>query len=186
MTRRQVIDSLLGMLGPLGPFGDPAQREDEEAAWAAKAASDSTTMTELLGLAHTPATANERGRVSEANFQSQLAHILALVGAHAPMKVLDGVGPLTQEPRARATAIEVIGAIGEPAGLRWLDPLVDTAGLSEDEATSLACALGEIGTAEAEVSLHRLRTNTPRDRASVHREIQIAQEAILRRSAVRQ
>jgi hypothetical protein len=97
------------------------------------------------------------------------------------MMVLDGIGPLTQDAGARGVAIEVIGAIGEPGGLRWLDPLVDDAGLSDDEATSLACALGEIGTAEAEALLDRLRMRTPRDRASVHREIQIAQDAIARR-----
>lgn len=180
MTRQQVIGSLLGMLGPLGPFGDPEQREEEEAAWAAHAASDPAVMIELLDLARNPATADERGRISEASFQSQLAHILALAGARAPTTVIDGVGPLTQDHHARATAIEVIGAIGDPAGLPWLDPLVDV-GLSDDEATSLACALGEIGTAEAEELLERLRKRTPRDRAAVHREIEIAQDAISRR-----
>jgi hypothetical protein len=91
------------MLGPLGPFGDPAQREEEEAAWAAHAASDSTVMIALLDLARRPATADERGRISEASFQSQLAHVLALAGARAPTTVLDGVGPLTLDPCARAT-----------------------------------------------------------------------------------
>jgi hypothetical protein len=181
MTRQEVIDSLVGMLGPLGPFVDPAQREAEEAAWAAHAARDATVMIELLDLARNPATADERGRISEASFQSQLAHVLTLAGASAPTTVLDGVGPLTQDPRARATAIEVIGAIGQPDGLRWLGPLVDVAGLSDDEATSLACALGEIGTGEAAALLDRLRRRTPHDRASVHREIRIAQDAISRR-----
>jgi hypothetical protein len=181
MARQQVIDSLVDMLGPLGPFVDLAQREAEEAAWAAHAARDAMVMIELLDLARDPATADELGRISEASFQAQLAHVLALAGASAPMTVLDGVGPLTQDPRARATAIEVIGAIGQPEGLRWLGPLVDTAGLSDDEATSLACALGEIGTSEAAALLDTLRERTPHDRASVHREIRIAQDAISRR-----
>lgn len=183
MTRQQVIESLVRLLGPLGPFGDPEQREEEEAAWAAHAASEPTVMIALLDLARNPATPEERGRISEASFQSQLAHILSLAGARAPDTVLDGVGPLTQDPRARATAIEVIGAIGEPSGLRWLGPLADAIGLSDDETTSLACALGEIGTGEAAALLDRLRTSTPPDKASVHREIQIAQDAIARRSA---
>jgi HEAT repeat protein len=181
MTRRQVIDSLLGMLGPLGPFGDLAQREAEEAAWAARAAGDPAVMAEILDLARHPATANERGRISEASFQSQLAHVLALAGAGDPATVLDGLGQLTQDARARAIAIEAIGAIGEPAGLRWLAPLVDARDLSDEEATSLACAFGDIGTAEAGALLERLRNSMPLDRSTVHREIQIAGGAISRR-----
>jgi hypothetical protein len=183
MTRQEVITALVRMLRPLEPEGDPVQREEEDAAWATRAADDARTMIELLGLARNPPTAAERGRVSEDAFQVQLAHVLSVAGAHAPAATLDQLGPLTQDPHARATAIEVIGAIGDPAGLRWLVPLVDAGDLSDDEATWLASSLGDIGTAEAMVLLDRLAARTAGERASVHREIQIARDAIARRIA---
>lgn len=131
MTKQEVIDSLVGMLGPLGPFVDPAQREEEEVAWAAHAARDATVMIELLDLARNPATADERGRISEASFQSQLAHVLTLAGASAPTTVLDGVGPLTQDPRARATASRSSGRSASPTGCAgsvrlWTSPVFPT------------------------------------------------------------
>jgi len=183
VTRQDIIEALLGMLRPLGPMGAPAEREEEEAAWAARAAKDSSAIAALLDLARNPATMEERGRISEAAFQAQLAHVLTLAGTCAPDAVLDRVGLLTNDERARATAVEMIGAIGNPAGLRWLAPLVDVLDLSDDEATWLASALGDIGTPEARTLLERLGANTSPERASVLREIQIALDAISRRAS---
>ncbi|HEY0475980.1 MAG TPA: hypothetical protein VGD37_00565 [Kofleriaceae bacterium] len=182
MTRQDVIAALVRMLRPLGPEGDPAQREEEEAAWTTRAAGDSTILAALLDLTRNPATENERGRISAEAFQEQLAHVLSLAGAFAPAAVIDRVGALTQALRARATAIEVLGTIGDPAGLRWLVPLVDSGELSEDEASWLASSLGDIGTPEARVLLDRLAARTSREHAGVHREIQIARDAIARRT----
>lgn len=183
MTRQLVIESLLRMLRPLGPTGDPDQREEEEVAWATRAASDPVLMVALFDLVRNPATSDERGRVAEPTFQSQLAHVLAFIGARASTTVLNEIGPLTQDSRSRATAIEVIGAIGDPAGLHWLQPLINVRDLSDDEAGWLACALGDIGTPEAATLLERLWAQTPPDRVSVHREIEIARDAIARDSS---
>jgi HEAT repeat protein len=170
------------MLRPLGPEGDPAQREEEEAAWTTRAAGDSTILAALLDLTRNPATENERGRISAEAFQEQLAHVLSLAGAFAPAAVIDRVGALTEDLRARATAIEVLGTIGDPAGLRWLVPLVDSGDLSEDEASWLASSLCDIGTSEARLLLDRLAARTSPEHAGVHREIQIARDAIARRT----
>lgn len=183
MTRSEIITALVRMLRPLEPEGDPEQREEQEAEWATRAAANAQTMSELFELARNPPTAMERGRVSEEALQAQLAHVLAVAGAQAPAAMLERLGPLTQDRRARATAIEIIGAIGDPAGLRWLAPLVDAGDLSEDEATWLASSLGDMGIPEAMVLLDRLATHTAGERASVHREIQIARDAIARRLA---
>ena len=183
MTRQDVIAALLDMLRPLGPMGDLETREQEEAAWATQAAGDGSAIAALVDLASNPPTGEERGRAAEETLQAQVAHVLALVGARAPEAVLDRVGPLATHEQARATAIEVIGAIGEPAGLRWLAPLVDAGDLSDDEATWLASSLGDIGTPEARTLLERLGAQTPPERASVIREIQIALDAIARRSS---
>jgi len=181
MTRPEIITALVRMLRPLGPDGDPEQRDEEEAAWATRAAADARTMRELFELARNPPTAVDRGRVSEEAFQAQLAHVLAVAGAHDPAAALEQLGPLTHDRRARATAIEVIGTIGDPAGLRWLAPLVDVGDLSDDEATWLASSLGDIGSTEALRLLDRLAARTAGERASVHREIQIARDGIARR-----
>ena len=181
MTRQEVITALVRMMRPLGPEGDPAQREDEEAAWATHAAGDARTMRALVDLARNPPSEAERGRSSADEFQTQLVHVLSVASAHAPAAVLSQVGPLTEDPKTRAISIEIIGAIGDPAGLRWLASLVDVDDLSDDEATWLASSLGDIGTAEASVLLEWLATRAAGERANVHREIQIARDAIARR-----
>ncbi|MBC7974962.1 MAG: hypothetical protein H7138_08245 [Myxococcales bacterium] len=172
----------MDLLGPLGPMGDPAQREQEEVAWATRAAGDTSAIAALIDLVRNPVTADERGRVSNEALQAQLVHILALVGVRAPETVLERVGLLTNEKGARPTAIEVLGAIGDPAGLRWLAPLVDARDLSEDEAAWLASALGDIEDPEAKPLLERLRSQTLPERAAVLREIQIALDSIARRA----
>jgi len=182
VTRQDIIASLLEMLRPLGPMGDPAEREQEEAAWASQAARDSSAVAALLDLASNPATVEERDRISAAALQAQLVHVLTLAGACAPEAVLDRVGLLTKDPRARATAIEALGAIGDPAGLRWLASLVDARDLSDDEATWLASSLGDIGTPEARTLLERLGEQTSLESERVLREVQIALDAIARRA----
>jgi HEAT repeat protein len=181
MTRQDVIESILHMLRPLGPMGDPETREQEEAAWATQAAGDISTIAALVGLASNPPTAEERGRTSDTALQDQLAHVLALIGASVPEIVIDLVGPLTNDQAARAAAIEVIGAIGDPAGLRWIAPLVGAGDLSDHEATWLASALGEIGTPHAKTLLEYLGAHTAPERTNVLREIQIALDTIARR-----
>jgi DNA-binding transcriptional ArsR family regulator len=181
MTRQDAINALLFMLRPLGPEGDPTQREEEEAAWAIRAADDAQTMCVLIDLARSPPHPNEHARVTEDAFQTQLSHVLALAGAHAPAIVLEQVGPLTDDAKSRAIAIEVIGAIGAPDGLRWLAPLVDSGDISDDEAEWLASSLGDIGTAEASGLLDQLASRAVGRHASVKREIEIARDVVARR-----
>jgi hypothetical protein len=169
------------MLRPLGPEGDPEKRDEEEDAWAARAANDASTLSALLDLARDLPRATEHAQFADDAFQTQLTHVLALAGAHAPSVVLDRVGQLTHDAKARAVAIEVIGAIGAPAGTRWLAPLVDTDDLSDDEAEWLASSLGDIGTAEASDLLDRLAMREVGKHASVQREIEIARDTIARR-----
>jgi HEAT repeat protein len=162
-------------------MGDPEEREQEEHAWAARAAGDSTAIAGLLDLIRNPPTGDERGRASEEAFRSQLTHLLTLVGRHLPGRTIDAIGPLTGDALTRATAIEVIGGIGDPGGLKWLVPLVDAGDLSEDEATWLASALGDIGTAEAKRLLERFGAHVAPERTNLLREIQIALDAIVNR-----
>lgn len=179
-ARPDIVQALLAMLGPLGPMAESADREAEEEAWAARAAQNPSAIAALVELVRDPPGPAQLGRVSEDEFQAQLAHILALIGAAAPGAVIDEVGMLIAAPPARATAIEVLGAIGHPDGLRWLAPLVDARDLSDDEAAWLASSLGDIATPEARTLLERLRERTPPERASVVREIQIALDNLAR------
>jgi hypothetical protein len=174
------VQALSTMLGPLGPFTDPEAREGEEEAWAAAAAADPSAIAILVDLARDPPDPAELGRVSTDAFQAELAHLLGLVGAAAPEAVVPAIGELIAAPGARATAIEVLGAIGHPDGLRWLAPLVDSE-LSDDEATWLASSLGDIATPEARILLDRLRARTPPERTAVLREIDIALDNLARR-----
>lgn len=185
MTRQEAINALVFMLRPLGPEGDPEQREEEEDAWAARAANDAPTMSVLLDLARDPPRPTERERVSQDVFRTQLAHVLALAGSNAPAVVLEQVGPLTEDSKARGLAIEVIGAIGAPGGSRWLAPLVDVSDLSDDEAEWLASSLGDIGTPEANGLLNRLAMRDVGKHESVQREIEIARATIARRVEAR-
>jgi hypothetical protein len=183
MVKQDILFRLIGFLGPLGPLEEVSDREQLEEAWAM--AADSDAVESLLDLTIHPPQPDELGRVTTAEFETELSHVLGLIGARDPENFIARVGPLLRIPTARPTIIEIIGATGAPEGLAWIAPLVDASDLTDDEATRLACSIGEIGGAGAEALLERLRARTPADRLRTIEEIEIAQGALRLRGASR-
>jgi hypothetical protein len=76
----------------------------------------------------------------------------------------------------------VIGALGDPAGTALLAPLADERSLSEEEATRLAGAIGELGGEAAEAILERLEVHPRASAPRVAEEIRTARESLERLS----
>lgn len=180
MARADTLRALLLMLGPMAPFESLHEREARDSNWISTV--DASAADDLVDLALHPPAPSELGRVSAIEFEGHLADVLARVGARDPKYWLPRLGQLLDTRIARPTAIEAIGAIGASQGLTWFRPLVDKTDLSDDESTRLACALGEIGGDEAERLLERLRDRTSPNSGRVLEEIQIALDAIARRT----
>jgi len=133
---------------------------------------------DLVELAIHPPRQSELGRIPPDEFEYALSRVLALIGARDAAGVLQRVGPLIGIPAARPTIIEVIGAIGAQEGLAWIAPLVQAPGLTEEEATRLACAIGEINGPQAHALLELLRMHTPAGHRRAIAEIEIALELL--------
>jgi hypothetical protein len=174
--RQGTLDSMLGFLGPLGPFGDAEKRDRRLEIWAKDFGLG--VLDDLLDLAVHPPSASSLGRIMPDEFEYTLSRVLSLIGAQDSVAFLQRAAPLIRLSAARPTIIEVIGAIGAQEGLPWLIPLVEASGLSEDEETRLACAIGEIGGPQAGALLERLRARTPPGHRRTLEEIEIASESL--------
>jgi hypothetical protein len=175
MASQNTLAAVLASLAPLGPNEEPDEREKRTALWLAAAGAG--VVDDLVELAAHPPPQSALGRVELDRFEFQISKLLALAGSRDPTAFLPRVGPHLAGSAARRTLVEVIGAIGSADGLKWLAPLVETNDLSEDEATRLACAIGEIGGPKGAKLLDRLEARlSPRDERA-RNEIRIARRA---------
>jgi hypothetical protein len=172
MTREEVIEKLVQFASPLGPFESLDARLRYKEEWITSSGADLVDM--LLDLlTHPPALTDIRPATSE-GFEFENSQLLALLGHHDPVGLLEKIGPLLTNNQARPTAIEVIGALQAQEGIRWLVPLVGNVNLTEDELIRLAAALGEIAGPDARLLLEQMRSLTSVEMVDVLREIDIA------------
>ncbi|HLY02205.1 MAG TPA: hypothetical protein VKR56_06865 [Candidatus Cybelea sp.] len=176
MTRAEAIAVLSEGLAPLGPFQEPTDPDTRQTAWAASAGEDAIDA--MLDLLVHPPPPGAFPHSTKDRFEYEISHVLSLLAPRYPEALLRRAGPLLRHPLARATIIEVLGALGNSAGLDWLAPLVSVDDLSEEEAARLACAIGEIGGSTAAAMLQRLRARTPHNQTRVLDEIEIAMAAL--------
>jgi hypothetical protein len=178
MTRTETLNAILDFAGPLGPFQEPDDLDRREEAWAASA--DAPTLEQVLDLVVHPPSRGELGTMAPEVFEFELSRILTMIGSRSPSSFLARVSPLLADTRARPTIIEVIGSLGVEEGLSCLGPLIEDEerGLAPEDATRLACALGEIGGARSLTLLDRLEATTPAERRRVLDEIAVAREAM--------
>jgi hypothetical protein len=172
MTRKEVIKKVAQLSGPLGPFESLDERTRQRNEWAAAGEDE---VIDLLSdiLVNPPDAAQFRQATSE-DFELELSELLILLGQHDPTQLIQKIGPLLTNGRARPTIIGVIGALGVEDGIRWLTPLVESAQLTGDELVRLAGALGEIGGPAARLLLEQMRASTPAGMTDVLQEINIA------------
>jgi hypothetical protein len=172
MTRQEAIAYLVSTRLPLGPFDSPEEREAQEETWAS--AAGEAVIDVMLDLAANPPAPEELGHLTPEDLESEVSRVLWLIGRRQPGAMLRRVASMIEHPTARATIIEVVGALGEQQGLELLAPLVERERLTEEEATRLACALGDIGGDESKALLTRLSTQPSTRLERVRHEIDVA------------
>jgi HEAT repeat protein len=85
--------------------------------------------------------------------------------------------PLLDDDRARASAIDILGSVGEARAVPRLGQSMQGDRLEEDDLIHLAGALGEIGGDEACRLLAQLRQAATPAQRDLQREIDIAMQA---------
>jgi hypothetical protein len=172
VSRHDALLALARMREPLGPLREPADAEAYEQAWAD--AAGEAAIDAMLDLLVRPPSAEELDGVAPDAFEYEISRALTLLGTRHPQALRARGGALIDHSGVRPTLIEVIGALGDGAGLALLRPLVRDESLSEEEVLRLACALGEIGEADAETLLVALRAHPRAANPRVRDEIETA------------
>jgi hypothetical protein len=172
VSRHEALLALARLREPLGPLREPADAEAREHVWAD--AAGEAAIDALLDLLVQPPNTEELDGIAPAALEYEISRALTLLGTRHPKALRVRAGALIDHPCARPTLIEVLGALGGSAGLALLRPLVRDKSLSEEEAMRLACALGEIGDADAETLLAALRAHPRAANARVRDEIETA------------
>ena len=175
MTRSQLIRKLADFAGPLGPFETIETRAKQRNQWLITA--DEMLLDALLDILIHPPDPEEFRPATGEDIDVELTEIFILLGQHNPFDLLQRIGPLLKNKQARATIIEVIGALKQREGITWLKLLLDEKSLSEDELIRLAVALGETGGIVARLLLKQMRSSTSPD-SDVMKEIVIALQAV--------
>lgn len=176
ITRQQMIAILVDFAGPLGPFESLDERLDRRDQWVTTA--DNTVIDALLNVLVYPPDESEIYPVTREGFELHLSELLVLLGRHDSSYTLEKIGPYLSNELARPTVIEVIGGLGSQQGISWIKPLLNEENLTEDELVRLACALGEIGGAEAHRLLKQMRASSSTEMKDLHREINIALQSV--------
>lgn len=176
-TREELVDRLADCAGPLGPFRTPEQRQSDCDAWHARLLVED--LPALLDIAAVPPPESAYRPATWDEFELELIDAMAACGKRSPGQALDAVGAFLANPRARPTAITVIGVLGLAESLPLLATLIPHS-LTVDELVRLACALGDIGTDPARGLLEQLVSLPGADNADVQSEMAIARGRLLR------
>src|SRR5262249_30790576 len=156
--------------GPFQSLEEQLSRKEEWIATSGRELADA-----LLDVLLHPPDDNELRSATRENFVGELSEVLVLLGKRSPLHFLQTIGPYLANSHARPTIIEVVGALGAPEGLDWLEPLLDDADLTNDELLRLAGAIGEIGGDRARTLLERMRHHSyPGETGVLQHEIDVA------------
>jgi HEAT repeat protein len=172
----EVLDTLAALAGPLGPLGSLEERSAAEQRWIAEGGAE--LLEALAAIAAAPMLQARLGAATAADAELLLVEAAGALGRQHPDLALARFVPLLADAHAgRATAISVLGEMGDRRAVAALARIADDAGLNDDERIRLACSLGEIGGADACAVLRRMRDRAGANSPALAQEIAIALES---------
>jgi hypothetical protein len=167
---------LLDFAGPLGPLRSFDERIEQKQRWMSEV--DDSAFDLLLDILVDPPGESEMRQVDPEDYEFELSELLTGVGRRDPAGALAKVGPLAADRRIRPVVIDVIGGLGAPAGVDWLEGLLRSEALSQDELVRVASALGELGGGRARALLEGMRRRYADATPEVQKEIEVALRSV--------
>lgn len=172
MHRDEVIATLVGLAAPLGPFTTHDERLEQQDRWVDEGGA--ALLEALVDLIAAPPPAERLGDASPEDWSILLVEVAGTLGNRHPDLALERLLPLLDDQRARATAIDVLGGVGDMRAVPELQRLVRSRRLDTDELMHIAGALGEIGGEAACDALRLLRESAAE--GELRQEIDVALE----------
>jgi HEAT repeat protein len=175
ILRDQIIETLDALAGPLGPqtsFNERLARQDR---WVDEG--DVELLAVLLEVVASPPPEEQLRHASLDDWNTLLVEVTGALGKRFPEAALQRLLPLLDDDHARASAIDILGSVGDARAMPRLGQLMQGRHLGEDDLVHLAGALGEIGGDEACRLLAQLRQAVTPAQQELRREIDIAVQA---------
>jgi hypothetical protein len=175
IPRNEIIETLDTLAGPLGPQTSLDERLERQDRWVDEGGVD--LLEALLGVVASPPSEEQLQYSSLDDWNTLLVEVAGALGKRYPEAALQQLLPLLDDDRARPTAIDILGSVGDARAVPRLDQLMQRHRLREDDLVRLAGALGEIGGDEACRLLAQLRQAVTSAQPELRREIDIAVQA---------
>lgn len=172
IPRDKIIETLDALAAPLGPqtsFDERLARQDR---WVDEGGVE--LLAALLEMVASPPSQEQLQYASLEDWNTLLVEVTGVLGKRHPEVALQRLMPLLDDERARASAIDILGSVGEARAVPRLGQLMQGDRLEEDDLIHLAGALGEIGGDEACRLLAQLRQAATPAQRDLQREIDIA------------
>jgi hypothetical protein len=173
VNRDEGIETLAALAAPLGPFTSQAERLACQDQWVDTGGGELLEM--LLDLAAAPPSADRLGHASLDDWNSLLVEVAGTLGKRHPEHAIERLLPLLDSELDRATAIDILGGVGDARAVPALDRLVRDQRLGTDDLIRVAGALGEIGGDHACRLLMQMQ-ETALDHAELVQEITAAMQ----------
>jgi HEAT repeat protein len=175
ISRDDAIATLDRFAGPLGPMTSPEEQLDQQARWVADGSAELLEI--LVGLVASPPAEDQVRHASLDDWTTVLVEVTGALGRRHRDVAVPRLLPLLDDERARGTAIAILGGVGDARAVAPLGQLIRGRRLGEDDLVRVACALGEIGGAEACQLLGQLQQSVAPDQGELRQEIEIAVQA---------
>jgi hypothetical protein len=175
IPREEIIDTLDALAGPLGPQTSLDERLERQDRWVDEGGSE--LLEALLVVVASPPSEEQLQYANLDDWNTLLVEVAGALGKRYPEVALQRLLPLLDDDHARASAIDILGGVGDARALPRFDQLMQGRRLGEDDLVHLASALGEIGGDEACRLLAQLRQVVTPAQLELRNEIDIAVQA---------
>jgi HEAT repeat protein len=175
IPRNEIIETLDALAGPLGPQTSLDERLERQDRWVDEGGVE--LLEALLGVVASPPPEEQLQYASLDDWHTLLVEVTGALGKRYPEVALQRLLPLLDDDHGRATAVDILGSVGDARAVPRLGLLMQSGRLGEDDLVRVAGALGEIGGDEACRLLAQLRQAVTPAQQELRREIDIAVQA---------
>lgn len=174
ITREEIVETLDALAAPLGPQTSPEERLEQQDRWANEGGVE--LLEALLAVVASPPAEERLRYASLDDWNTLLVEVAGALGKRYPEIALQRLSPVLDDDHARATAVDILGGVGDVRAVPRFGQLIQGRRLDDIDLVHVAGALGEIGGGEACRLLAQLRRALTPGQEELKREIDIAEQ----------